>query len=213
MLPVISFIARPNHGKTTLLEKLLAEFAKRGIRAGVIKHHVHEFEFDKKGKDTWRHKQAGGHTVILSSPAGIGLVRDVSADKNVEELVNLYFSDMDIVLTEGYKWENYPKVEVFRRARGGEPLTGRNDTWLAFVSDADLDTDLPCFGLDDIKKLADFLLNIPCESTVSLVADGQPIDLDQTKQTQLKEFMAKLLADELAPQITQHLSLKIRYDR
>jgi molybdopterin-guanine dinucleotide biosynthesis protein B len=212
MIPVISFIARPNHGKTTLLEKLLAELAHRNIKVGVIKHHVHEFEFDKKGKDTWRHKQAGAHTVILSSPAGIGLVRDVGADKAIDELVDLYFSEMDLVLTEGYKWEGYPKIEVFRKARGGAPLDGRNDTWCAFVSDANLTTDLPCFGLDDIAELADFLQKtFPRKPALSLLADGRPILLGAEKEQQLQTYLHQLLEEEnKAP---NYLSLKIRYDR
>ncbi len=212
MIPVISFIARPNHGKTTLLEKLLAELARRNIKAGVIKHHVHEFEFDKKGKDTWRHKQAGAHTVILSSPAGIGLVRDVVADKDVDELVNLYFSEMDIVLTEGYKWENYPKIEVFRAARGGTPLDGRNATWAAFVSDADLETDLPRFGLDDISPLADFLLaQFPRTPGLSLIADNGPVLLSDEKQEQLATYIRTLV--EEGQDTPRSISLKIRYDR
>ncbi len=212
MIPVISFIARPNHGKTTLLEKLLAEFARRDIKVGVIKHHVHGFEFDKKGKDSWRHKQAGAHTVILSSPAGIGLVRDVTADKDVDELVNLYFADMDLVLTEGYKWEHYPKIEVFRKARGGTPLDGRNKTWLAFVSDTGVVTDLPCFGLDDISPLADFLLDtFPWTTSLSLMADDTEIPLSHTKQEELKAYLRTLVEEKhQAPHL---LSLKIRYDR
>lgn len=211
MIPVISFIARPNHGKTTLLEKLLTEFSQRGIKAGVIKHHVHEFEFDKEGKDTWRHKQAGAHTVILSSPAGIGLVRDVSADKDVDELVNLYFANMDIVLTEGYKWEHQPKIEVFRTARGGVPLAGRNKTWIAFVSDAKLNTDLPCFGLDDICRLADFILaKFPRKPAFSLVADGKTISLNKEEEEHLKKYLHKLVAE--SNDTADLISLKIRYD-
>jgi molybdopterin-guanine dinucleotide biosynthesis protein B len=212
MIPVISFIARPNHGKTTLLEKLLAELSKRNVKVGVIKHHVHGFEFDKKGKDSWRHKQAGAHTIILSSPAGLGLVRDVTADKDVDELVHLYFAEMDIVFTEGYKWEHYPKVEVFRKEQGGEPLAGRNKTWLAFVSDTDVGTDLPCFGLDEIGPLADFLLEkFPCTSSLSLFADGKSVVLDHEQQEQLQACLRKFVAAEAnAP---QSLSLKIRYDR
>jgi molybdopterin-guanine dinucleotide biosynthesis protein B len=212
MIPVISFIARPNHGKTTLLEKLLAELSRRNVKVGVIKHHVHGFEFDKKGKDSWRHKQAGAHTIILSSPAGVGLVRDVAADKDVAELVHLYFADMDIVFTEGYKWEHYPKVEVFRKEQGGEPLAGRNETWLAFVSDADVGTDLPCFGLDEIGPLADFLLKkFPCTSSLSLFVDGKSVFLGREQQEQLQACLRKLVEEE--QKTPQSLSLKIRYDR
>lgn len=215
MVPVISFIARPNHGKTTLLEKLLAEFTRRGLRVGVIKHHVHDFEFDKKGKDTWRHKQAGAHTVILSSPAGIGMTRDVDHDMAIPELVSRYFHDMDLVCTEGYKWEGYPKIEVFRRAIGGEPLAGRNETWAAFVSDAELSTDLPCFGLDDIAALADFLLATFIKErrvTSDLLCGGHAISLSAAEARYLEEVVLTTLA-ALRPEADLcQVELRIRHD-
>jgi molybdopterin-guanine dinucleotide biosynthesis protein B len=215
MVPVISFIARPNHGKTTLLEKLLAEFARRGLRVGVIKHHVHDFEFDKKGKDTWRHKQAGAHTVVLSSPAGLGMTRDVDHDLPIPELIARYFHDMDLVCTEGYKWEGYPKVEVFRRAIGGEPLAGRNETWAAFVSDAELTTDLPCFGLDDIAPLADFLLATFLKErrvTSALRCAGRAISLSAAEARYLEEVVLTTLAALLPDADLCQIDLQIRHD-
>ena len=68
MPPVVSFVGKPDSGKTTLLEKLIPELNRRGYRVGTIKHHVHQFEMDKPGKDTFRHKQAGARVVALSSP-------------------------------------------------------------------------------------------------------------------------------------------------
>lgn len=215
MPPVISFIARPNHGKTTLLEKLLAEFARRGLRVGVIKHHVHDFEFDKEGKDTWRHKQAGAHTVILSSPSGIGMTRDVDYDAPIPELVARYFHDMDLVCTEGYKWEAYPKVEVFRRAIGGEPLAGRNETWAAFVSDADLDTDLPCFGLEDVGKLADFLIASYLKKrrlTSSLQCAGKEVALNASEAKYLENVVLTTLASLCPNEDVSKISLTISDD-
>lgn len=215
MPPVISFIARPNHGKTTLLEKLLAEFGRRGLRIGVIKHHVHDFEFDKEGKDTWRHKQAGAHTVILSSPSGIGMTRDVEYDTPIPELVARYFPDMDLVCTEGYKWEGYPKVEVFRREIGGESLAGRNETWAAFVSDADISTDLPCFGLDDIVQLADFLIANYIKQrkiTSSLQCAGKNITLNISEAKHLEDVVLTTLAALRPDEELRDITLTIHND-
>ena len=64
--PVVSIIGKPDCGKTTLLEKLIPELTNQGYRVGTIKHHVHEFEMDKPGKDTWKHKQAGRPTCCSS---------------------------------------------------------------------------------------------------------------------------------------------------
>ena len=189
--------------------------AQRGLRVGVIKHHVHDFEFDKRGKDTWRHKQAGAHTVILSSPSGIGLTRDVDYDLPIPELVARYFHDMDLVLTEGYKWEAYPKVEVFRRAIGGEPLAGRNKSWAAFVSDADIDTDLPCFGLDDITQLADFLIATYLKKRnikSSLQCGGKEIALNEAESRHLENVVLTTLASLCPDQDLSDLTLTIHDD-
>lgn len=158
MPPVVSLIGKANSGKTTLLEKLIPALVGRGLRVGTIKHHVHAFEMDRPGKDTWRHKQAGAAVVALSSPTGLGLIRDTDRDLPLAEVVSLYFGGVDLVISEGYKSGPAPKVEIFRTAVHREPLAGRDQTWLAMVSDQALDCGLPVFGLDDAAGLADFLI-------------------------------------------------------
>ena len=152
-------IGKANSGKTTLLEKLIPALIAGGLRVGTIKHHVHAFDMDRPGKDTWRHKKAGASVVALSSPSGLGLIRDTGHDLGLDELVGQYFSDVDLVLTEGYKSGPAPKVEVCRAAVHREPLANRDQTWLAMVSDLPLDCGLPLFGLDDAEGLARFLID------------------------------------------------------
>lgn len=158
MPPVLSLIGKANSGKTTLLEKLIPALNARNVRVGTIKHHVHEFAMDTPGKDTWRHKQAGARVVALSSPWGLGLIRDTDCDLPLLELVNRYFDDVDLVITEGYKSGPAPKIEICRSAAQAEPLANRDETWLAMVSDRPLECGLPLFGLDDAAGLADFLI-------------------------------------------------------
>ncbi len=155
---IIALVGRPNHGKTTLLEKLIPELKKRGCRVGTIKHHVHEFAMDIPGKDTWRHKRAGAEIVALSSPTGLGIIRDVDEDPEVRTLVARYFTEVDLVIAEGYKRTNLPKIEVYRRETGDSPLENRDSTWIAMVTDPTFSDDLPCFGSGNISALADFLL-------------------------------------------------------
>lgn len=182
MPPVIAFVGRPDCGKTTLLEKLLPELNRRGLKVGTIKHHVHAFEMDREGKDTWRHKRAGARVVALSSPTGLGVVRDTDHDPAVLELLDRYFYDVDLVLAEGYKHTDLPKIEVFRGSVHAAPLPDRDETWLAMVSDRRPVGDLPWFGLDDIIPLADFLVarlskpNTPPRAT--LLVDGKPVALN-----------------------------------
>jgi molybdopterin-guanine dinucleotide biosynthesis protein B len=157
MPPVVAIIGKKNCGKTTLIEKLIPELIHLGYRVGTIKHHHGDISFDQPGKDTWRHKQAGARTVVLSSPSGLGLIRDTIQEKPVLELVDLYFSDMDIVLTEGYKNEPIPKIEIFRSAVHSEPLPDPGGNLIATMSDVDTGRDIPHFGLDDSRKLAQFI--------------------------------------------------------
>ena len=157
--PIVCVVGRSGSGKTTLMEKLINELKGMGIKVGTIKHHKGPFEMDSPGKDSWRHKQAGSVTALISSPSGIGMVTDVDHDYTLEELV-LYFSGVDIILCEGYKRAKIPKIEVFRQEVHETPFC-LNDSYLkALVSDADLDLGVPRFPMSDVKRLAEYL----CES-------------------------------------------------
>ncbi len=157
MVPVLVIIGKPNCGKTTLIEKLIPALAAKGVRVGTIKHHHGAIQMDTPGKDTWRHKQAGAHLVLLSCPDGIGLVQDTDEDTPVEDLVSRYFQDVDLVIAEGYKWSSLPKIEVFRSELYDEPLQGQDETLVAMVSDVETNPNIPHFKLDESKTLAQFI--------------------------------------------------------
>ena len=157
MPPIVSIVGKSDAGKTTLLERLVPELRARGYRIGTIKHNVHGFDIDHKGKDSWRYKQAGAHTVAISSPTKVALVKDVETEETIDRLASKYFQDVDIILTEGYKKEERPKIEVFRSQVHETPLCKGDEHLVALVSDTSLDLGVPCFELHDIKGLADFL--------------------------------------------------------
>jgi molybdopterin-guanine dinucleotide biosynthesis protein B len=156
LTPIIAVVGRSGAGKTTLLEKLIPELKQRGLRIGTVKHDVHGFEMDKPGKDTWRHKEAGALTTLISSPFQIGMVRDVDHDHALDELAPL-FKDVDLILAEGYKRSKKPKIEIFRPEVHQEPLCRGDDHLIALVSDMVLDLGVPRFSLDDTPGLAEFL--------------------------------------------------------
>jgi len=155
MTPIISIVGKSESGKTTLIEKLIPELKKRGYRIGTVKHALHGFQIDREGKDSFRHKAAGADTVVVVSPKSIAMVKNGGGE--TLDFVVKYFSDMDLVITEGYKRENKPKIEVFRKARHAEPLCRDDNNLFALVTDDDLDLNVPRFGLEDIKGLADLI--------------------------------------------------------
>jgi molybdopterin-guanine dinucleotide biosynthesis adapter protein len=155
--PVVAVIGHSGSGKTTFLEKLIPELTGRGLKVGSIKHDVHGFEMDKPGKDSWRHKQAGTSTTIISSPYQIGMVMDVEYDHQPDELLSL-FNGMDIILTEGYKGSNIPKLEIFRAETTPEPLCKNDEKLMALITDAQIEFNVPVFSTTAVNKVADFLI-------------------------------------------------------
>ncbi len=155
MPPVISIVGRSQSGKTTFIEKLIPEFKSRGYTIGTIKHSHHNPDIDRSGKDSSRHKAAGADTVIFHSPGTIAMVRDDHAG----EMDNLmgYFKDVDLVITEGYKAGNKPKIEIVRSARHSEPLLKYDTHLIAVVTDVDLQLKVPIFGFEDVVPLADLI--------------------------------------------------------
>ena len=155
MPPVISIVGRSQSGKTTLIEKLIPEFKRRGYTIGTIKHSHHNPDIDRSGKDSSRHKSAGADTVIFHSPGKIAMVRDDHAG-GMDSLLG-YFNDVDLVITEGYKSGNKPKIEVVRAARHTEPLLKDDTLLMAVVTDVDLQLTVPIFGFEDVVPLADMI--------------------------------------------------------
>jgi molybdopterin-guanine dinucleotide biosynthesis protein B len=155
--PIFSIIGKSNSGKTTLLEKLIAELKKRGYKVGVIKHHAHSgIEIDKSGKDTWRHTQAGADAVALVSPRKAFVIRTTENEMHLQKVATM-LGEVDILLTEGYSWADTLKIEVVRSANNNGELTRSPAELGALVTDKSFDIDVPCFGLEEIEKLADFL--------------------------------------------------------
>ena len=129
-IPIISVVGFSGTGKTSLLEKLIAELTQRGFRVGTVKHHPHTFEMDQPGKDSWRHKRAGSRIALISSPSQIGMVMAVDHDYNLDEL-SYFFSHVDIVLAEGYKRGDNPNNNITERTVKTVLLIGFNTAELA----------------------------------------------------------------------------------
>ncbi|PMP63311.1 molybdopterin-guanine dinucleotide biosynthesis protein B, partial [Desulfurella multipotens] len=118
---VLGVIGHSNAGKTTLIEHIIAELKKENKLIGAIKHDVHDFEIDHKGKDTYRLKSAGASCVAISSQNKWALIQDVDKEKALKEVLS-FFDYCDYVFVEGYKLEDIPKIEVYRSEFSYTPL-------------------------------------------------------------------------------------------
>lgn len=193
MIPILSIVGKSDSGKTTLIEKLVPELTRRGYRVATVKHDVHGFEVDREGKDSWRHKQAGAHTVVISSPDKVALIRDVEKDLTLDEIRDKLIQDVDLILSEGYKKDVQPKIEIFRKEKHKELLCTKKDHLVAIASNKKFDIGVPCFGLEDMKRLGDFVekefLRSKRGEEVSLNVNGRPIPLSPF----VRDFLTKTI--------------------
>ena len=158
-VPVVSIVGKGDSGKTTFLEKLIRELAVRGVRVATVKHHVHDYDIDVPGKDSWRHARAGATATMVSSPDKFALVEKVEREYTLPELAHLAAeSGCDILLTEGYKLEATVRVEIARRARS-EELLSTADELIAVVTDMPeiVPDGVAAFALDDASGVADLI--------------------------------------------------------
>ncbi|MBI5250073.1 MAG: molybdopterin-guanine dinucleotide biosynthesis protein B [Desulfomonile tiedjei] len=158
MIPIVSIVGKSDSGKTTLLEKIVKELRKRGRRVATIKHDAHSFEIDHEGKDSWRHKKAGANITIISSPSKMAMVLDTDHDHTLSELRDEFIRKVDLIITEGYKREGHPKIEVFRRELKRELLCEEDDNLVAIAGDpANPPDGVPVFDLNRPEPLCDFI--------------------------------------------------------
>ncbi len=153
---IVAIVGKSNSGKTTLLEKLITRLAQTGYKIGSVKHAHSGFEVDREGKDSWRHKKAGAASTLVISEDKIAMIKDDKAD--CLEKMRFYLSDRDIILAEGFKKQNLPKIEIFRtQSVHKEPLCRNDENLIAFVTDSDYRLDVPTFGIEEITEIAAFI--------------------------------------------------------
>ena len=153
---ILGVVGRPNSGKTTLIERLIPEFTRRGLRVGAVKR-VARFDIDMPGKDSWRHGQAGADAYAVASASKLAFVARRDGEASLDEIVTRYFGGYDVVICEGYRREAPDVVEVFRSGAGYESPVCEPGEPLALATDAAL-AHQHRFGLDDNEALARFLV-------------------------------------------------------
>jgi molybdopterin-guanine dinucleotide biosynthesis protein B len=176
MPPIVSIIGKTKSGKTTLIEKLIGELKSRGYRVATIKHTHHKLSFDEPGKDSWRHIKAGSEATVISTDDNTVLIKPAS--ESLEPLARLIGEDYDIILTEGFKTGDAPKIETHRK-QAGPPLDSVSKL-IAIATDEPLETKVRQFSLEDIKGLADLLEKgfiEPNRERVSLYVNDKAVPL------------------------------------
>ncbi len=154
-MKLIHIVGRQNNGKTTLIVELVKELNKRGLRIGTIKHSGHEHELDKPGKDSYRHRHAGGTpaAAVTANMMAIYLPRQVN--ENPLEKLHPFFNDVDLLIIEGFVDGPGKKIEVWREKVGTVPRVLEREDIDVVITDDNIDTQITVWPRNDIAKIAD----------------------------------------------------------
>jgi len=160
---VFGIVGRRNSGKTHLLTRLLRLASARGLRVSTIKHAHHAFDVDQPGKDSYLHREAGAHEVLVASAQRWALLHELrgTAEPSLQELL-AHLQPCELVLVEGFKREVERRLEVYRASCGQTPLAFEDPGILAVATD-DAATfagrsGLHCLPLDDHAAVLDYVL-------------------------------------------------------
>ena len=178
MPPVISIIGKSNSGKTTLIEKLVKELKSRGYRVATVKHTPQGANFDELGKDSWRHINAGSAATSICSPDKIMFIKPTTGEATLEEVARFIGEDYDIIIAEGFKQGDAPKVAVHRKVIG--PPLQNIKKLTAIVTDEPLEARVRQFTPEDTSGLANLIEEgfiKPQQERITLYINQQPIPL------------------------------------
>lgn len=157
-MKVYGVIGWKNSGKTSLMERLVAEITGRGLSVSTVKHVHHAVDLDQPGKDTFRHRQAGAREVVLASADRLALMVEHRGPEPELPAILARLAPVDLVLVEGYKRDAHPKLEVWRAETGQSLIQAGDPLVRAVATDARLTLPVPVLDLNDTGIVADFIL-------------------------------------------------------
>ena len=163
-IPMLGFAAFSGTGKTTLLTQTIPILKQQGLRIGLIKHSHHNFQIDQPGKDSFRLREAGASPVMLVSTHRRAIITEITPEQEprLDDQLKLFDqSALDLILVEGFKAEQFPKIELHRPSLN-KPLLYPNDpNIIAIASDCALATPdyLIQLNINQPEMIAAFILN------------------------------------------------------
>jgi molybdopterin-guanine dinucleotide biosynthesis adapter protein len=162
-MKIFGFAGWSGSGKTTLVKAVIPAMIARGLKVSTIKHTHHNFDIDRPGKDSFEHRVAGAHEVVITGAARWALLHENRGEPEPDiETMLTRMSPVDLVIIEGFKSYSHPKMEVYRPEVGKPLLCVDDPSIVAVASTLKLDHDVPQINLNDIEAVADFVIRF-CE--------------------------------------------------
>lgn len=159
MVPYFTFAGYSGSGKTTLAEKVIKVLSIKGYKIAALKHDGHNFQMDKEGKDTFRLKNAGAVAVAISSNSKYAMISDSDKRLSFLELSKILPNNIDIIIGEGFKDDNIPKIIVHRKDNNKNVVCIDDDNVIAAVTDSpnDITNTQNIFNINDIDGIVLFI--------------------------------------------------------
>ena len=162
-MKIFGFAGWSGSGKTTLVKAVIPALIERGLKISTIKHTHHNFDIDRPGKDSFEHRAAGAHEVVITGAARWALLHENRGEPEPD--INAMLSRMspvDLVIIEGFKSYAHPKMEVYRPEVGKPIICADDPSLVAVASTMKLDVTIPQLDLNDVEAIAEFVINF-CE--------------------------------------------------
>ncbi|MBO6519629.1 MAG: molybdopterin-guanine dinucleotide biosynthesis protein B [Rhodospirillales bacterium] len=162
-MKIFGFAGWSGSGKTTLVKRVIPELIERGLKISTIKHTHHNFDIDRPGKDSFEHRAAGAHEVVITGAQRWALLHENRGEQepSIEEMLE-HMSPVDLVLIEGFKSYPHPKMEVYRPEVGKPLLCADDPSIVAVATPGELDVNVPRIDLDNVPAVVDFVVDF-CE--------------------------------------------------
>ena len=158
-MKIVGIVGWKNSGKTYFASKIIKKLKIKNYRVASIKHAHHEFDIDHKGTDSYFHREAGSSQVLVSSSKRWVKITELnnSKEQTLNDLLN-QLSETDIVIVEGFKNDNHPKIEIIKRSND-DYLFNKISNIKAIISEEKIKTDLKQFKKDEIDNIVNFILD------------------------------------------------------
>ena len=157
---VVSVIGKQHVGKTTLIGFMIPLLKKKGYKVGTIKYNIPSFEIDYEGKDTYKHYQAGAEVVSISSPQKLAIIKRISQrPPSIKDIIKQNYSNVDIVIVEGYKKGRYPYIEICKDNQQMKIANKEYKHHLLITSTSKAHSPIPDFGESVLNRVIKFILS------------------------------------------------------
>ena len=161
-MKIFGIVGWKNSGKTYFAKKIINTLSSLNLKVASIKHAHHDFDIDQPNTDSYIHREAGSQQIIISSSQRWAKISELknSKEKLLKDLINELDSP-DVVIIEGYKNENHPKIEIIKNPLDNSTFMFKNlQNIIAIISDIEIRSfKKQQFKKNQIDEIVKYILN------------------------------------------------------